>query len=77
MTDKNGQQKEAWLELGEGYNFTAMSSVKAVQQVLEGSLQGVLFPAEAFATSFLTELEGVKLLSDLDLASKPVASHVR
>src|SRR5215212_8261324 len=33
-TNQSGQSVEAWLELGEGYQFTAASSVQAVEHVL-------------------------------------------
>ena len=40
--NQNGQQVEAWLELGEGYHFTAASSVQAVEHVLRDHPSGAL-----------------------------------
>jgi short subunit dehydrogenase-like uncharacterized protein len=61
-TNERGEKAESWLELGEGYQFTAMSSIKAVEKTLQGELAGVLFPAQAFEANFLAELAGVKFL---------------
>src|SRR5262245_53880099 len=43
--NQNGHQVEAWLELGEGYDFTAASSVQAVEHVLRDHRSGALTPA--------------------------------
>ena len=69
-SNARSEKKEMWLELGEGYQFTAMSSVKAVAKVLEGGLAGVLFPAQAFEIDFVAELQGVRFL-DTDGATQP------
>jgi len=66
-TNQNGQQVEAWLALGEGYQFTAASSVQAVEQVLRGHLSGVLTPAQAFGADFVLQIEGVRRLPALSL----------
>ncbi len=58
--NQNGQQVEAWLELGEGYQFTAASSVQAVEQVLSSHLSGALTPAQAFGADFVLQIEGVR-----------------
>jgi short subunit dehydrogenase-like uncharacterized protein len=59
-TNRNGQQAEAWLELGEGYKFTAASSVQAVEHVLRDQPSGALTPAQAFGADFVLNIEGVR-----------------
>ena len=59
-TNQNGHQVEAWLELGEGYHFTAASSVQAIEQVLRDQPSGVLTPAQAFGADFVLTIEGVR-----------------
>lgn len=59
-TSPDGRQAEAWLELGEGYHFTAASSVRAVEQVLRGEIAGTVTPAEAFGADFALQIEGVR-----------------
>lgn len=62
VEDQNHQAVEAWLEMGEGYNFTAASSVRAVERVLANSPSGALTPAQAFGADFILEIEGVRRL---------------
>jgi len=62
-TAADGRQVEAWLELGEGYQFTAASSVQAVMRVLRDQPVGALTPAQAFGWDFVLGIEGVQLLS--------------
>lgn len=59
-TDQHGRQVEAWLELGEGYQFTAASSVQAVIRVLRDHPVGTLMPAQAFGWDFVLGIEGVR-----------------
>lgn len=59
-TDQNGRQVEAWLALGEGYQFTAASSVQAVMRVLRDHPSGTLMPAQAFGWDFVLGIEGVR-----------------
>jgi short subunit dehydrogenase-like uncharacterized protein len=59
-TNQNGQQVEAWLELGEGYHFTAASSVRAVEHVIRDRPSGALAPAQAFGADFVLTIEGVR-----------------
>ena len=61
-SDQNGRQVEAWLELGEGYQFTAASSIQAVIRVLRDHPSGTLMPAQAFGWDFVLGIEGVRLL---------------
>jgi short subunit dehydrogenase-like uncharacterized protein len=66
--NQNGQQVEAWLELGEGYQFTAASSVQAVEHVLRDHPSGALTPAQAFGADFVLTIEGVRRWSAPPLA---------
>jgi short subunit dehydrogenase-like uncharacterized protein len=59
-TNQNGHQVEAWLELGEGYHFTAASSVRAVEHVRRDRPSGALAPAQAFGADFVLTIEGVR-----------------
>jgi short subunit dehydrogenase-like uncharacterized protein len=59
-TNESGQQAEAWLELGEGYHFTAASSVQAVEHVLRNPPAGALSPAQAFGADFVLQVNGVR-----------------
>jgi short subunit dehydrogenase-like uncharacterized protein len=63
VMNQSGQQVEAWLELGEGYHFTAASSVQAVEHVLRDHPAGALTPAQAFGADFVLTIEGVRLWS--------------
>jgi short subunit dehydrogenase-like uncharacterized protein len=56
----SGQHVEAWLALGEGYHFTAASSVRAVERVLRDHPLGALTPAQAFGADFPLTIEGVR-----------------
>jgi short subunit dehydrogenase-like uncharacterized protein len=59
-TDQSGQQAEAWLALGEGYHFTAASSVRAVERVLRDHPSGALTPPQAFGADFVLSIDGVR-----------------
>jgi short subunit dehydrogenase-like uncharacterized protein len=67
-TNQKGQQVEAWLELGEGYHFTAASSVQAVEHVLRDQPSGALTPAQAFGADFVLTIEGVRRWAAAPLA---------
>jgi short subunit dehydrogenase-like uncharacterized protein len=67
-TNQNGHQVEAWLELGEGYHFTAASSVQAVEHVLRDQPSGALTPAQAFGADFVLTIEGVRRWAAAPLA---------
>ncbi len=55
-TNQAGKSKEGWLKLGEGYQFTAKSSVLAVKNFFGLRPIGVLTPAQAFSNEFIQEL---------------------
>lgn len=54
------QSVEAWLDLGDGYAFTASAGVRIVERVLAERLAGALTPAQAFGADFVLEIEGVQ-----------------
>lgn len=56
-----GEQFEAHLETLEGYQFTRIAAIRAVEQVLDGTFSGALTPASAFGADFVLEIEGTKL----------------
>lgn len=60
-----GQTVEAWLEMAEGYHFTALSSVRAVQELLRNPRKGFLTPAEAFGADFVLGIEGTRRFTAL------------
>ncbi len=49
---------EAWLECVEGYRFTALSAILAVERVLSGKFAGALTPAGAFGADFVLDIDG-------------------
>jgi short subunit dehydrogenase-like uncharacterized protein len=64
-SDGNGRAKEAWLETGEGYDFTAKAGVLCVEKVLELHPTGALTPSLAFGPDFVLGIEGTKRLDTL------------
>ncbi len=71
-TDRNGKAVEAWLEMGEGYQFTAVSSVLAVERILATQLAGALTPAQAFGADFLLEIPGTRRYDTFGMSSRVV-----
>ena len=65
--NRKGEEYQAWLKLGEGYQFTAYSSILAVDRVLNSNLKGFLTPAEAFGASFVLEIPGVSLQNQISV----------
>lgn len=49
---------EAWLETAEGYHFTALAGIRAVERTLELKPSGAITPACAFGADFVLEIEG-------------------
>jgi short subunit dehydrogenase-like uncharacterized protein len=61
-----GSSAQAWLETVEGYRFTAMAAVKAVERVLAGGIPaGALSPAIAFGADFVLEIQGSRRMDSL------------
>lgn len=59
--DGQGRGAEARFEGPEAYRLTAISSVMAVERVLEGSIRGGLTPSQAFGEQFAAEIPGAKM----------------
>jgi short subunit dehydrogenase-like uncharacterized protein len=56
VSNTRGEERELWFETGEGYDFTARSSVKAVERVLELAPKGALAPAQVFESDFARKI---------------------
>ena len=54
-SDPRGNGAEAWLETLEGYAFTAVAGVRAVERIFAKRLSGALTPALAFGADFVLE----------------------
>jgi short subunit dehydrogenase-like uncharacterized protein len=61
----DGRQAQAWLDLPEGYLFTARATVRAVEEVLARRPSGSLTPAGAFGADFVLGIEGCRRLDSL------------
>jgi short subunit dehydrogenase-like uncharacterized protein len=62
----DGRQAQAWLETAEGYALTALTTVRAVEEVLARSPRGALTPAQAFGADFILSIEGSRRRDALD-----------
>lgn len=65
VSDKTGKAVEAWLDTLEGYRFTAVSAVHAVESVLRLGPTGALTPSIAFGPDFVLGIEGTKRYDSL------------
>jgi short subunit dehydrogenase-like uncharacterized protein len=54
----DGRRAQAWVDLPEGYAFTAVSSVRAVEEVLAQKPLGFQTPARAFGADFVLSIPG-------------------
>lgn len=54
----DGRQAQAWLEVAEGYHFTALSSVRAIESLLAHPRPGAWTPAGVFGADFVLGIEG-------------------
>lgn len=62
VRNAQGAKIEARLEVPEGYRFTVLSSLKAVEKILAGAVQpGVHTPSLAFGKDFISEFPETKL----------------
>ena len=58
VTNDKGEVREACLDVAEGYEFTVMSALAAVQRVLEGGIAtGTLTPAQAFGEDYVLSFD--------------------
>ena len=57
VRDAEGESRVAWLDVPEGYQFTAMSCLRVVKRVLQGDVQlGFQTPSGAFGAEFVSSL---------------------
>jgi short subunit dehydrogenase-like uncharacterized protein len=63
-----GTEAQAWLETCEAYQFTALATVRAVEEVLEKKPVGCLTPAQAFGADFVLGIEGSRRFDALPAA---------
>ncbi len=70
-----GVEAEAWLELPEAYQFTALASVRAVEQVLARRPVGALTPAQAFGADFVLGLGDTRRVDQLPEDAAPAAAR--
>jgi short subunit dehydrogenase-like uncharacterized protein len=64
--NKEGNEKQAWLETMESYHFTAAAGVRSVEKVLAERPQGTLTPAVAFGADFVLEIPGTRRVDPLE-----------
>ena len=67
-----GPSAEAWLETLDGYSFTAVAGLLAVERILASTLAGALTPAMAFGPDFVLDVPGT---TRHDALPAPAASH--
>ncbi|WP_044278282.1 saccharopine dehydrogenase family protein [Myxococcus stipitatus] len=58
----DGRSSQAWLQVPEGYLFTARAAVLAVEELLAQPTPGALTPAGAFGADFVLRVEGCRRL---------------
>ena len=59
VRNDDGETREAWLDVPEGYDFTVASCLRTVQRVLQGDVAaGFQTPATAFGAEYVTTLPG-------------------
>jgi short subunit dehydrogenase-like uncharacterized protein len=58
--NERGESFEAWQEMGEGYDFTARSVVRAVEEVFREQMTGALTPSQAFGSDFALRIDGTR-----------------
>jgi short subunit dehydrogenase-like uncharacterized protein len=63
--DAAGKDAQAWLEMGEGYLFSAAASVRAVEQLLASQPVGAITPAQAFGADFVLSIAGTNRYTTL------------
>ncbi len=58
--DAQGNEKQAWLDIPETYQFTAVAGVLAVEKILSLHPTGALTPSMAFGADFVLGVDGVR-----------------
>jgi short subunit dehydrogenase-like uncharacterized protein len=69
-----GQEVTLWLSTGDGYAFTAASSVLAMEGILDGSVVGVLPPAASFGADFALTVPHTQRFTSLEEMSQATVS---
>lgn len=63
VSNDKGESREALLDVAEGYHFTVISSLAAVERLLSGEVAtGALTPAQAFGEDYVTTLDKSRLM---------------
>lgn len=66
VEDAEGKSVEGWVDVPEGYYFTALAALRAVNKVLEGKVSpGVFTPSLAFGAGFIEEFPEAKVVWQL------------
>ncbi|MBI3478968.1 MAG: saccharopine dehydrogenase NADP-binding domain-containing protein [Nitrosomonadales bacterium] len=68
--DRHGKMFEARLETGDGYEFTALASIQAIEQVMRQQPIGIHSPATAFGADFVLRIDGVRRNGGVDQSEK-------
>ncbi len=63
-----GEEAQVWLKTAEAYRFTALSAVRCVERILDGTFSGALTPAGAFGHGFVLDIPGTERLDSLEKA---------
>ncbi len=63
--DEAGKDAQAWLEMGEGYLYSAAASVRAVEKILASRPTGIITPAQTFGADFVLDIPGTKRYNKL------------
>ena len=63
--DRESQDAQAWLTTPDGYSFTALAGIRAVERTLAQKPVGATTPAAAFGADFVLEIEGVQRFNSL------------
>lgn len=62
VRNAQGETKQLWLTVAEGYKLTSLTAVAIAQKVLDGNFKpGYYTPASVYGSKFILEFEGSKL----------------
>ncbi|MFW5691635.1 MAG: saccharopine dehydrogenase family protein [Chloroflexota bacterium] len=65
VENRAGEVREAWLETMEGYAYTVIAALNAVDRALTDEYSGALTPAQAFGTEFALEVPTTRRMDTL------------
>ena len=66
MIQKMLEQRQAWLETLEAYQFTTVAEARCVERVFAERPQGALAPSLAFGVDFVLEIPGSRCVDGLE-----------